>query len=202
MNSPNRPAGSEPYIVAMANQADRSNRPTRVLVIASAVILAAIVYALFGLGEFTEGNARIREQSLQRQSITNLIQEIKSLRDSNPDLAALYPPADLIPNTLRQAKDIAFGGHPDDRAQPSDLIVSEVKQEPTETTQRLLNTAKVQISARGGKNFLIEDLLLYIDTAIKTDPKGLLFLSEFAVRTTERGWRLDGLEFRRYNIKR
>lgn len=202
MSSPNRPAGSEPYIVAMANQADRSNRPTRVLVFAGVVIFGAIVYALFGLSAFAEGNARIRSQTTQQQEIDRLVTQIETLRNSNPDLATLYPPADLMPNPLRRARDIAFGGNDPDKTQPEDLTVPEVTQEPTETTRGLLNTAKVQITARGAKNFPIEDILLYIQTALENDPSGLMFLSEIAVRTTPQGWRLEGLEFRRYNINR
>ncbi len=202
MSSPNRPAGSEPYIVAMANQADRSNRPTRVLVFAAAVIFGAIVYALFGLSAFAEGNTRIRSQTTQQQEIDRLVTQIETLRNSNPDLATLYPPADLMPNPLRRARDIAFGGNDPDKTQPEDLTVPEVTQEPTETTRGLLNTAKVQITARGARNFPIEDILLYIQTALENDPSNLMFLSEIAVRTTPQGWRLEGLEFRRYNINR
>ncbi len=128
--------------------------------------------------------------------------QIETLRNSNPDLATLYPPADLMPNPLRRARDIAFGGNDPDKTQPEDLTVPEVTQEPTETTRGLLNTAKVQITARGARNFPIEDILLYIQTALENDPSNLMFLSEIAVRTTPQGWRLEGLEFRRYNINR
>jgi hypothetical protein len=201
MSTPSRPAGSEPYIVAMANQADRSNRPTSFVVIGAIIVLASLIYALFGIRQYVEGNERIRRQTIERNVATGLLEQIEALENRNPDLDALYPSAGLMPNNLRRAIETAFAD-PERETDPAIFTVTEVSLKPTETTRGLLNTANVEVRATGRTALPIEDILHLVQTALREDPSSLMFLSELSIRTTPQGWVLEGLEFRRYSAAR
>lgn len=203
MNAPHRPAGSEPYIVAMANQADRANRPTKYLVIALVLIFASIVYMLFGVQAYAEGNGRLERLSRDQRSAERLLEDIERLNNRNPDLLRLYPPGEMrMPNYLREAAEKAFKNNPDTETTPDFFSVGDVTSEPLETTRGLLNNNTIRVSIGQARQIPIEDILLFIQTALEDDPSGLMFLSDLHLRPTPRGWQVISLEFRRYSYNR
>ena len=203
MSTPSRPAGSEPYIVAMANQADRANRPTRFIVIGCVIVLGCLVYMLFGVKEFVDGNSRLQRQITERATTEKSLEQIERLENRNPDLQRLYPPGEaLMPNYLRAAATKAFGGNEEGETQPSDFSVADVQRRPLESTRGQLNNSTVRVTVSGARQLPIEDSLTFIETAFEEDPSGLMFLSEFDLRPTPRGWQVRSLEFRRYSFNR
>lgn len=203
MSGPSRPAGSEPYIVAMANQADRANRPTKYIVVGVLLILACLVYMLFGVRTFLEGDGRLGRQTREQNTVERLLAEIEQLNNRNPDLLRLYPPGELLmPTYLRQAATKAFADNPDTDTEPDFFTVPDVDQEPLETTRGLLNNNTVQVRVSGARQFPLEDIFLFIQTALEDDPSGLMFLSDISIRPSSQGWQLTSLEFRRYSFNR
>lgn len=203
MSAPNRPAGSEPYIVAMANQADRANRPTKYFVVAAILILASLVYLLTGINAFLEGNGRLERLSAEQNTTKRLLADIERLNNRNPDLLRLYPPGEiLIPNYLRQAATNAFQDNPETDTEPRYFRVGDVTTEPLETTRGRLNNNTIRVSIGEVQQLPIEDILLFIDTALESDPSGLMFLSGLSLRAVPQGWQVLELEFRRYSFNR
>lgn len=203
MSTPSRPAGSEPYIVAMANSADRANRPVRFIVIACLIVLGGLVYMLFGVKDFVDGNSRLERQIAQRASTERSLEQIEQLQNRNPDLVRLYPPGELfMPNHLRRAAEVAFADNPEDATQPEDFTVGDVEQKPLETSRGQLNNNTVRVQIRGATQIPIEDILLFIETALREDPSEIMFLSEIDLRPTPRGWQANSIEFRRYSFNR
>ncbi len=203
MNAPHRPAGSEPYIVAMANQADRSNRPTKFIVVASALILASLVYLLLGINAYAEGNGRLDRLIREQRSAEGLLENIERLNNRNPDLLRLYPPGEIrIPFYLREAAAKAFDNNPDTETRPDYFNVGDVTSTPLETTRGRLNSNTIRVSIGQAQQIPIDDILLFIQTALEDDPSGLMFLSDLHIRPTPRGWQVISLEFRRYSFNR
>jgi len=203
MNVPHRPAGSEPYIVAMANQADRANRPTKFIVVAIVLILASLVYLLLGINSFVEGNGRLERLTREQSTAERLIEDINRLNNRNPDLLRLYPPGEsLVPNNLREAAKKAFANNPNTETTPEFFSVGDVTTEPLETTRGRLNNNTIRVSIGQARQIPIEDILLFIQTALEDDPSGLMFLSDLHIRPTPRGWQVISLEFRRYSFNR
>jgi len=186
MSAPSRPAGSEPYIVGMANQADRANRPTKYFVIASVLILASLVYLLMGINTFLEGNGRLERLAAEQNTAERLLKDIERLNNRNPDLLRLYPPGEIrMPNYLRDAATKAFADNPE-----------------TDTEPGFFNVGDVSVSVGGSRQLPIKDILLFIQTALEDDPSDLMFLSELSLRPTPQGWQVIALEFRRYSFNR
>ncbi len=203
MSTPSRPAGSEPYIVAMANQADRSNRPVRFIVIGCVIVLACLVYMLFGVRDYLAGASRLQSQIVLRASTERSLKQIEQLENRNPDLLRLYPPGELnMPNYLREAATEAFGGNPEGKTQPDFFSVGDVERRPLESTRGQLNNSTVRVTVSGARALPIEDILTFVETAFEKDPSGLMFLSEFDLRPTPQGWQVRSLEFRRYSFNR
>lgn len=204
MSTPSRPAGSEPYIVAMANQADRANRPTRFIVFGVLLILACCIYMLFGVKAFVESNARLERQLGERLSTEQQLQKIEELRGRSPDLETLYPAgALLMPNHLSAAARSAFANNPDTETEPGFFTISsDVDQKPLETSRGLLNNNTVTVSVAGARQIPIEDILLFIQTALEEDPSEIMFLSEIELRPVPQGWQARTIEFRRYSYNR
>lgn len=203
MSAPSRPAGSEPYIVGMANQADRANRPTKYFVIASVLILASLIYLLTGINTFLEGNGRLERLTAEQNTTERLLKDIEQLKNRNPDLVKLYPPGEaFMPNHLRDAAAKAFADNPETETEPGFFSVGDVRTEPLETTRGLLNNNTIRVSVSGTRQFPIRDILLFIQTALEDDPSGLMFLSELSLRPTPQGWQVIALEFRRYGFNR
>jgi hypothetical protein len=203
MNTPHRPAGSEPYIVAMANQADRANRPTKFIVVAVVLIFASLVCPLFCVSSYAEGNGRLERLSRDQRSAERLLEDIERLNNRNPNLLRLYPPGEiLMPNNLREAARKAFEDNPDTETTPDFFSVGDVTTEPLETTRGRLNNNTIRVSIGQARQIPIEDILLFIQTALEDDPSGLMFLSDLHLRPTPRGWQVLALEFRRYSFNR
>ena len=203
MSAPSRPAGSEPYIVGMANQADRANRPTKYFVVASVLILASLVYLLMGINAFLEGNGRLERLAAEQNTAERLLKDIERLDNRNPDLLRLYPPGEIrMPNYLRDAATKAFADNPETETEPGFFNVGDVSTEPLETTRGLLNNNTIRVSVGGSRQLPIKDILLFIQTALEDDPSDLMFLSELSLRPTPQGWQVIALEFRRYSFNR
>jgi hypothetical protein len=202
MSTANRPAGSEPYIIAMANQADRANRPTKFIFVASLLILAGLMYMLFGVRSFIDGSAHLRRQYTEQANAERQLAEIDRLNNRNPDLVRLYPPGELLmPNHLREAARTAFADNTETDTRPTDFTAGDVRTERLESSPNLnRNLVRVSLSRTG--QFSLEDIFLFIETALRDDPSNMMFLSELDMRPTPRGWSVTSLEFRRYSFRR
>jgi len=86
-----RSAQVEMQLVAMANAAERANRPVLALIVPSVLLIAALVFALAMILEFNGARARFRDNTAQAARIRDLIAAIDAKKSSTPDLAKLYP---------------------------------------------------------------------------------------------------------------
>lgn len=202
MSASPKPAGSEPYIVVMANQADRANRPTIFILLACVIIFAGIVYALFGIRSYVEGNAALQRQLTEQIGVNRRLSEIDRLNERNPDLLRLYPPGELLmPIHLRNAANTAFSDNESSDTLPSDFTVREVTTRPLESSPSL-NVNTVQVTIAGAKQLPLEDIFLFIETALRDEPSGMMFLREIHLSPTPRGWSVTSIEFQRYSFNR
>lgn len=135
----------ETQLRALANAADRSNKPTWMLLAGALVLAGGLLYAGMSYSNFRRARMRFDAEVGEAQKVGDLLREHAAIKARTPDLAKLYPSlshfGSNIENLARRAWSIG------ERQPVPGVTVSEPRSNPSQVnTQLNMVTVDLQIN--------------------------------------------------------
>ncbi len=195
--TPHPPLGTDPGLVATANQADRSKRPVVVVVIAALLLLAAVVYLASGFWTLNSAKDFRRTQLGQASQAWFVVQQIESARAKAPS-AEVYRSASLTPDRLRRAAAEAWRLDTDAGDSVSDVVTIPVQ--PNRTTAHQSPGIEIATTAVSFTGQPLENILRFIRLALQREGLATAFVSKVELRPAPIGW-TGVVEFRQYEYR-
>jgi hypothetical protein len=187
------PLGTDPVLVASANQADRSKRPSLLVVLAVGVVVAALAFLASAAWGYNAGQDRFRAQAGQASQAWMLVGQIERLRAGLPS-RRVYTSATLTPNKLRSAAAAAW----DIPAEEVDDVVT-IPAAPTRRTGRVNDDFTIATTSVSFSQQPLDRVLAFVQRALERPNLSTAFVSSLELRPAAVGW-TGQVEFRQYEF--
>ncbi len=84
------PPGSDPQLIALANQAERANRPAALIAIVGGLVVVAMIALLVGIAGYADGRAMLVREEAAARLVQTRLDEIAAIKAAQPDAYELY----------------------------------------------------------------------------------------------------------------
>lgn len=185
--------GADRSVAALANQADRANRPTTLVVIAGVILLAALIYLVIGLQTSIGARESLRAASNTQYNTARQLSEIEKAKTTGPDLEIYSGSAALMPTALNKIASEVWGETSGGRTFIR-IDASPDKKPLNENPSLLRSTVNCTIS-----NQPIEQILEFLKATDTDERMAKAFVSRLRLTPTPQGWNAE-IEFRRYEL--
>lgn len=91
-----RSASIENQLAAMANSAERTNRPTSLIALGCVILVICIAFTAWSAGRFLSSRSRLRSEMDRRDRVEGILRTIAAKQPDLPDLESLYGREPLI----------------------------------------------------------------------------------------------------------
>jgi hypothetical protein len=189
------PLGSDPAVVAMANQADRRNRPWLFVALGIAVTLAALVYLIAGSIRLSSGSTRLQTQRTEAANVESRLDRLARARAAMPDMSE-YGSATYMPQRLRSTAADVWGVTVERVA--THVNIPTVPDRVDLVNSEGLRRAATTVTISGEP---LDRILAFIDQALAREGLESAFVSRLDLRPVPRGWNAN-IEFRQYESAR
>ena len=187
-----QPPGSEPIIVAMANAADRRNRPTAWVVVSVVLLIAGLIYGLSGWRTYTSGQQRLAVQYNQDGAANRLIRNITTRSESRPDLKERFGSGSFMANHVQRAATRVWNVVGDDL--PQGVTIPGTPMERRLEGQSDLKQLNLECRLI---NQPLETIFQFIEEVLAAERLENAFVSRLVLQPATEGWTAT-IEFRQY----
>lgn len=200
-HAPHHP-GADPALVAMANQADRSNRPAIFIVIAAALLVATLAYLVASFISYQGASERLRIARAQTVNAMTTLQEIQRLR-------ALAPSEDDFPSTtlhVSRLRNVAaeVWDLDEDSAQIDQIISLPASPE----RRAIIGGRRDALAGDFSRSMIpvtingqpLDKILQFAEQALAHERLQVAFVSRLRLAPAPRGWNAV-IEFRQYEYE-